>query len=188
MRLLLVSGSTRRCSTNTAALRALRDLAPAGVHATLYDGLADLPAFDPDQDQQAPSVVGQLRAQLAAADAVVFSTPEYAGTLPGSFKNLLDWTVGSGELYGKPVAWINVAAEGRGAGADATMATVLAYVGAEVITAACVHVPVRRDSVGDDGAIDDLELRARFGEVAAEVLRHLNGASTAEPLRPSPLR
>ena len=96
MRLLLVSGSTRRCSTNTAALRALRDLAPAGVHATLYDGLADLPAFDPDQDQQAPSAVGQLRAQLAAADAVVFSTPEYAGTLPGSFKNLLDWTVGSG--------------------------------------------------------------------------------------------
>lgn len=43
----------------------------------------------------------------AAADAVLFCTPEYAGALPGSFKNLLDWTVGGGETYGKPAAWIN---------------------------------------------------------------------------------
>ena len=58
-----------------------------------------------------------LRRQLADADAVLFCTPEYAGTLPGSLKNLLDWTVGGGELYGKPVAWINVANPGRGDGA-----------------------------------------------------------------------
>ena len=54
-----------------------------------------------------------LRAALAAADGVLFCTPEYAGALPGSFKNLLDWTVGGGEMYGQPVAWIYVAADGR---------------------------------------------------------------------------
>ena len=136
VRLLLVSGSTRDGSTNSAALRAARDEAPADVVATLYDGLADLPAFNPDDEEHGPvhPAVARLREQLAAADAVLFCTPEYAGTLPGSFKNLLDWTVGNGDLYEKPVAWINVAAEGRGGGAlQDTLATVLRYVTATVI-------------------------------------------------------
>ena len=42
-----------------------------------------------------------LRSAIAECDAVVFCTPEYAGTLPGCFKNLLDWTVGGSEIYGK---------------------------------------------------------------------------------------
>ena len=114
-RILLVSGSTRGASTNTAALRTLLAVAPEWVNATLYTGLADLPAFNPDDDREPlPPAAAGLRQQIAAADAVLFCTPEYAGGLPGSLKNLLDWTVGGGEMYGKPVAWINVAAEGRG--------------------------------------------------------------------------
>ena len=54
-------------------------------------------------------------ATIADADAVMFSTPEYAGALPGSFLNLLDWTIGGGEIYEKPVAWINVATSPTGA-------------------------------------------------------------------------
>ena len=61
---------------------------------------------------------------------MLFCTPEYAGTLPGSLKNLLDWTVGGGQFYGKPVAWLNVAAPNRGLGAQETLASVLGYVGA----------------------------------------------------------
>ena len=71
----------------------------------------------------------QLRRQIEAADAVLFCTPEYAGNLPGSLKNLLDWTVGGGQLYGKPAAWINVAPEGRGQGAADALASVLGSVG-----------------------------------------------------------
>src|SRR5581483_2560142 len=103
---------------------------PDGVTAELYGGLAALPAFNPDDDHDPlPPAVGELRARIAAADAVLFCTPEYAGTLPGSLKNLLDWTVGGGEMYGKPVGWINVAAEGRGSGAAEHLAIVLGYVG-----------------------------------------------------------
>ena len=43
------------------------------------------------------------------ADALVISTPEYAGALPGALKNRLEWTVGDGGAYGEPVAWLNVA-------------------------------------------------------------------------------
>ena len=82
--------------------------------------------------------------------------------------------MGSGELYGKLVAWINVAAEGRGTGADATMATVLGYVGAEVITQACVRVAVPRGTVADDGLLHADEQRTKFAEVLTVIVEHLN--------------
>src|SRR5437764_168434 len=92
-----------RASGTTAALRTVQALAPDGITAQMYDGLAALPAFTPDQDEQPPGPAAELRARIAAAGALLFCTPEYAGTLPGSLKNLLDWTVGGGEIYGKPV-------------------------------------------------------------------------------------
>ncbi|EIV96138.1 NADPH-dependent FMN reductase [Frankia sp. QA3] len=181
-RLLLISGSTRGSSTNTAALRTAAALAPAGVTAVLYDGLAGLPAFAPDADDAAPPpAVAALRAQLAAADAVLFCTPEYAGALPGSLKNLLDWTVGTGDLYGKPAAWINVAAPGRGTGALAELATVLRYVTADVIEAACVTVPVARDALGPDGAVTDDEVRVALAAALRAVADHLAARGSAPP-------
>src|ERR1700727_2851465 len=88
-RILLVSGSTRAGSANTSALRTLREVASRPVVAVLYEGLSDLPAFNPDDDREPlPAAAGQLRRAIADRDAVVFCTPEYAGSLPGSFKNL----------------------------------------------------------------------------------------------------
>lgn len=163
VRLLLVSGSTRSASTNTAALRTAALVAPKGVTAVLFEGLADLPAFNPDDDAQRPHpAVRHLREQIAAAHAVVFSTPEYAGALPGSFKNLIDWTVGSGELYRKPVACINVAAPGRGETAYAELARVLGYVDAVVIEPGCARLPLSRDAVGPDATVTDAGFRARL--------------------------
>ncbi len=173
MRILLVSGSTRRGSTNTAALRTVQEEAPDGVTAVLYEGLADLPPFNPDDDfPPLPPAVADLRRQLAEADGVLFCTPEYAGALPGSFKNLLDWTVGGAEMYGKPVAWINVAAEGRGRHAHASLATVLGYVGAAIVEPACAAVPVPRDALGPDGAVVDPPVRAALAGVVRRFAEH----------------
>jgi chromate reductase, NAD(P)H dehydrogenase (quinone) len=155
-RVLLISGSTRNGSANTAALATAAELAPAGITAVLYGGLADLPAFNPDHDGDLlPPVAAGLRGEIAAAAAVLFCAPEYAGTLPGSFKNLLDWTVGGGQLNEKPVAWLNVAAPGRGAGAAATLASVLSYVGAVVVGAACRDIQVPRTAITADGRVSD---------------------------------
>jgi chromate reductase len=170
---VLVSGSTRAGSTNTAALRTAADLDVPGVAATLWERLVEVPAFVPDDDANPPPAVADLRRCLAAADAVVFCTPEYAGTLPGSFKNAIDWLVGSGELYRKPVAWINVGAPGRGRGAEATLATVLGYVDADVIEAACIRVEVRRDAVAADGVVHDPEVRAELAAQLSAVVEHL---------------
>src|SRR3954447_15049232 len=160
VRLLLVSGSTRHGSTNGAALRTARALTGAGVEAVVYEDLAGLPPFNPDDDHDPlPTPVGELRREIAAAGAVVFCTPEYAGTLPGTFKNLLDWTVGGAEMYGRRATWVNVAAPGRGDGADATLRTVLGYVGAAVLESSGIRVPVARDAVGATGVIEDDDTR-----------------------------
>lgn len=172
--ILLVSGSTRRGSTNTAALRTAQAVAPDEVVTVLYGRLSALPAFNPDDDHEAVhEAVADLRGQIATADAVLFCTPEYAGSLPGSVKNLLDWTVGSGELYGKPVAWINVAAPGRGQGAHVSLDTVLGYVGAVVIEPACTRVPVDRDAVGADGLVADEHVRAEIADVLRNIVQHV---------------
>jgi NAD(P)H-dependent FMN reductase len=172
VRFLLVSGSTRGASTNTATLRTAQLVAPDGVTTVLFEGLADLPAFNPDDDHEpVHPAVRHLRQQIAAADVVLFCTPEYAGALPGSFKNLIDWTVGSGDLYRKPVAWINVATEGRGAGAHAELATVLGYVDARVIEAASQRLPVARNTVGTDGTVAEPDFRDRLAE-ALKTIAH----------------
>lgn len=175
MRLLLVTGSTRRGSTNSAALHTALELVGAGTEASIHDGLADLPTFNPDDDYEPlPASVATLRAAIAEADAVVFCTPEYAGTLPGSFKNLLDWTVGGAEMYGKPATWINVAAPGRGAGAEATLRTVLGYVGAAILDCSGARVPVGRETIDPDGRIEDPETRSALARALATIVGELS--------------
>jgi NAD(P)H-dependent FMN reductase len=170
-RILLVSGSLRGGSTNSAALRTAAAVAPDGIEATLYDGMAELPHFNPDDDAEGATPaapVAAMRDAVARADAVLVCTPEYAGALPGAFKNLLEWTVGDAGLYGKPVAWVNVsgaAAPTRGADAHDSLRKVLGYVGADVVEAACVRVPVSRDQVGADGLVADEQVRERLREV-----------------------
>jgi chromate reductase len=173
-RILLVSGSTRSGSSNTAALATAAEIAPSQVSAVLYDGLADLPAFNPDDDgDRLPASAARLRREIAASDAVLFCTPEYAGTLPGSLKNLLDLTVGGGEFDRKPAAWINVAAPGRGTGAEDSLAAVLGYVGADIAEAACRRIPVDREAIGPDGTVIGLKFAVEIAEVWDALLSHL---------------
>jgi NAD(P)H-dependent FMN reductase len=146
-RVLLICGSTRTGSSNSAAVRAVHELGLPGLRTDLYESLRELPAFVPDE-QPVPTRVADLLGRIRNADAVLISTPEYAGGLPGSLKNLLDWTVGGGELYEKPVAWLDVANPGRGEGARAQLAVVLGYVGARIVQEACVHLPVERNADG----------------------------------------
>lgn len=152
---LLISGSTRAGSTNTAALRTLAQVVGL-TNAVIYDGLTGLPHFNPDDDVDGalPQPVIELRSAIDAAAGILFCTPEYAGALPGSFKNLLDWTVGGGEIYRKPVAWVNVSLSGA-SDAHESLAKVLNRVGAKVISDACQRIPVTRDMVGPDGLVVD---------------------------------
>ncbi|HEY2190703.1 MAG TPA: NADPH-dependent FMN reductase [Actinomycetospora sp.] len=164
---LLISGSTRRGSTNSAMLRTLHALAAPEFTTHVYADLATLPAFNPDDDRDPlPGQVSRLRDAIHDADALLLCTPEYAGALPGAFKNLLDWTVGDADprsISGKPVGWLNVsgpAAPSGGADAHESLAKVLGYVGAHVVEDACLRLPLTRDAVREDGLVGDEVARA----------------------------
>jgi chromate reductase, NAD(P)H dehydrogenase (quinone) len=169
--ILMLCGSLRRGSTNEAALRTAETLLPAGVSASRYTGLAALPHFNPDDDfEPLPPAVVDLRARIQQSAALLICTPEYAGALPGSFKNLLDWTVGGVEISDKPTAWLNIAGHGSPAGgqlAHDSLRAVLTYTGARIVDAACARIPVARGAIGKDGLIEDKEIRQQIAAALA---------------------
>ncbi len=106
MLILAISGSLRGASSNTELLKTVTRAMPTSAEMRLFEGLGNLPAFNPDIEP-APESVSAFRTLIAAADAVAISTPEYAHGVPGVLKNALDWLVGSGELYRKPVVLLH---------------------------------------------------------------------------------
>ena len=171
-RVVLISGSLRRMSTNTAVLRTAQAVTPESVETVLYDGMRTLPHFDPDLDVELlDPAVSALRTTIRHADALLFSTPEYAGALPGSFKNVLDWTIGDdqpGSIYEKPVAWINASPRGA-VHAHASLRLVLGYAHARIVEEACIDVPVHNADVTADGLVRDAAARERITSALAEL-------------------
>ena len=143
IRLLAISGSIRRQSTNTEVLRALALLAPLWVTVRHYDGLATLPAFNPDLDGEnmtPPAAVQDLRSQIANADAVVICSPEYAHGVPGSLKNALDWLVSVPDMVNKPTALVN--ASPRSIHAQLSLAETLSTMSMHLVADAPYVVPL----------------------------------------------
>lgn len=108
MHFLGISGSLRRHSTNSALLRALADVAPAGMGLDIYARLGELPIFNPDDEgERTPSAVVQLIDAVREARGVVMACPEYAHGVPGGMKNALDWLVSRDVAVDKPVMLVH---------------------------------------------------------------------------------
>lgn len=153
MRILAISGSLRAGSSNTTLLRAAARLAPGGVAVDLYDGLGDMPHFNPDLELAPIPAVLDFRAKLTAADGVLISSPEYAHGVPGTLKNALDWVVGSGELIYKPVALLN--ASPRSTYAQAALTETLMVMTAALVPEATIAVPLQGRKLDAEGIASD---------------------------------
>lgn len=143
----------------------------------LYGGLADLPPFNPDLDIDPPAPpVAAFRSQLRTCDAVLISSPEYAHGVPGVLKNALDWVVGSGEFFGKPVALIN--ASPRSTYAYASLTETLRTMSAVLVSEASITVPLLGRRLDEAGIIADGEISSPLRS-ALETLARAVGHSTA---------
>jgi NAD(P)H-dependent FMN reductase len=112
--ILTICGSLRSPSSNELILDTLKQFAPTFVNFTDYKGLAELPHFNPEYDnEKVEESVKYLRQLIQNADGLVICTPEYAFGVPGSLKNSFDWTVSSGDYYNKPVALITASSSGE---------------------------------------------------------------------------
>ena len=182
LRILGISGSMRRGSHNTSLLRAAAKLLPPGVELEVYEGLRDLPPYDPDRDTQpADAAVARLRKAIADADGLLIATPEYNGSLPGQLKNALDWAsrpFPDNVLRGKPVAVVGASTGLFGAvWAQAEARKVLGIIGADV-TDHEVPVGQAETAFGDGGDLVDPEQRAVLGDLV-HVLASRAGAQEA---------
>ena len=175
MRVLAISGSLRKNSTNTAALAALARLAPEGVRVLVYRDLARLPPFNPDDDVEGgpvPEAVGKLRAMVGASDAIVVAAPEYAHGLPGAFKNALDWLVGSETFAGKRVALINLSP--RAFHAQADLREILAAMDARFVPEAFATLSLNGRPVTADDLLADPVSARRLKELLAALAAAVN--------------
>ncbi len=130
---LAISGSLRRDSINSAALRAAaRAAAREGATIRIDESPRTLPPFDPDLEPSPPEAALRFRSACADACGLLLAVPEYTFGIPGALKNALDWTVASGSLYRKPIALLHVAPPGRGAHVREALAHVLRAHNADV--------------------------------------------------------
>ena len=141
MKIAAISGSLRAGSSNTAVLRAAARLVPPGVEVILFEGIAQLPFFNPDLDGgNVPAPVGAMRELIGRVDGLLISSPEYARGVAGVLKNALDWLVGSHEFPDMPVALINTSP--RATHALAALTLTLETMSARLATEACVTLPL----------------------------------------------
>jgi len=86
-----IAGSLRKASFNATLLRAAAEHVPAGSELEIAS-IQGIPLFDQDElERGVPEPVARLKERLAAADGLLFVTPEYNHSIPGVFKNVIDW-------------------------------------------------------------------------------------------------
>jgi chromate reductase, NAD(P)H dehydrogenase (quinone) len=149
IRLLTVCGSLQVRSANRAALEAASAVAvAAGALVDVFDRLAEVPAFDPDRNDEPIAVIDEWQRRVTAADVVLIAAPEYAGAVAGAVKNAFDWLVGSGGMYRKPVAVVSAGTSG-GPNARRMMIQTLTWQGAYVVAELGIAAPrTKSDQVG----------------------------------------
>jgi len=170
-RILGISGSLRRGSHNTAALRAAAELAPAGVTVTIFEGLGDIPPYDDDVRTGSgyPPAVEAFRAAIRAADALLIATPEYNYSIPGVLKNAIDWASRPPEqpFDDKPVAILGATPGMLGtARAQYDLRKMCVFLNAHALNKPEVFIGGSGAKVDADGRLTDETTR---GFIAAQV-------------------
>ncbi|HEU4995261.1 MAG TPA: NADPH-dependent FMN reductase [Gemmatimonadaceae bacterium] len=161
--LLAISGSLRARSSNAELLRALRLLAAPRFEVRLYEGLGELPHFNPDLDGDGavlPQPVAAFRQSVDGAAALVISSPEYAHGVPGALKNALDWLVSGPEIIYKPISLLN--ASPRSTHAQAALAETLRTMSTVLVDEACIALPISGRALDADAIVKDDALRTQL--------------------------
>jgi len=160
-KLLCFSGSTRVDSTCMAILKTIGERHKDKADFVVYSGLASLPHFDPNaEDAALPEAVHALRAAVAAADAVIFCTPEYVFSVPAILKNAIEWCVASTVFSDKPTAMI--VASGVGEKTFESLGLILKTIQCKIAAPTMLHLKGIRakmltGELNDDGVLAKLD-------------------------------
>jgi chromate reductase len=177
-----ISGSLRRGSFNTALLRAAAALVPEGTTLSVHT-LHGVPLYDGDEESASgiPTVVQALKDAVSAADGLVLVTPEYNNSIPGVFKNAIDWMSRPGADIKRVFGGRKVALIGASPGGFGTILSqnawlpVLRTLGVELWTGSRLMVS-RAGSVFDEaGSLTDERTREQLRTFLAGFTTHVSG-------------
>lgn len=184
--MLAVAGSLRRNSYNRLLVQAAQELAPPRLLVQPYSGLADIPLFDEDLEQATeggPESVRRFRAAVAAADGLLFSTPEYNWSIPGVLKNAIDWLSRPGPaevLIGKPVALMGASAGRWGTRlAQAALRQTLTAAESLVLPSPALFLRDAAAAFDAGGRIVDDDVRRQLGILLAAFAEWIDRVSAA---------
>jgi NAD(P)H-dependent FMN reductase len=167
-KILAISGSTRKSSSNLNLIKAIIDLHANELDIKIFDSLSEIPHFNPDLDTELPpETVLDFRKQLKEADGILICTPEYAMGVPGTLKNAIDWTVSSCEFSNKPVALIT--ASSLGEKAHASLLETLKIIESNIPDESQLLISSVKTKVNQEGKITDLQTLEKVKKVIASL-------------------
>jgi chromate reductase len=185
MNVLALSGSLRAASINSALLQAAARLAPPEMKVTVFNGLGELPLFNPDREANPPGSVSAFRSAVAGSDALLIASPEYAHGVTGTIKNALDWLVSFEPFAYKPVAVLN--ASPRAHHADDALRETLRTMAAVIIEPACIVIPLLGAKLDEDGMVSSAPvataIRQSLSALYDIVVLQLSSENPSFPLR-----
>jgi chromate reductase, NAD(P)H dehydrogenase (quinone) len=155
IKILALSGSLRFTSSNTIILKTLVTMSSNESQISLYNGIKDIPLFNPDIESKKIASVDNFRTKIKESDGIIISCPEYAHGVPGAFKNALDWVVGTGDFMHKPVALLNASV--MATHAQASLKETITVMGAKVIEEASLVVPLKGNNTNKDDILSNPE-------------------------------
>ncbi|MGN6581561.1 MAG: NADPH-dependent FMN reductase [Bordetella sp.] len=154
----VIVGSLRKGSFNRSVALAVKDLAAPRMNLNLVE-IGDLPLYNPDLDESAPAPWARFRGEVAAADAVLFVTPEYNRSIPGALKNAIDVgsrPYGKSVWQGKPAAIISVSPGLLGAfGANHHLRQPLVFLDMPILQQPEMYLSKAGDFIGEDGEVNN---------------------------------
>jgi chromate reductase, NAD(P)H dehydrogenase (quinone) len=168
-KIFILPGSLRERSSSHLLIDEIVSRLRTRATCQVYDGTGALPHFN-DQPET-PEQVRLFKEEIRGSDAVLICTPEYAFGVPGTLKNALDWTVGSGEFVGKPVVLITASSDGRRG--HQALQDILTAISAELHPETTVLIPGIRSRFDGAGKLKDGELRQVLDTLCQSIIERL---------------
>ena len=175
-----LSGSLREGSFNTALLRAAQELAPGDVKVSIHS-LEAIPFYNRDVEREHgfPPPVQDLRDAIAAADAMLFASPEYNFSVTGVLKNAIDW---ASRMPDSPMNHKLAGIMGAGGGfgtlrSQLHLREILAHNHVEVLLRPTIYIRIRDGGFDDAGDLVDERHRDAIRQMVETLADRLGGRS-----------
>jgi len=172
-KILAFSGSTKSRSTSLSILEFIGETFKEEIELNIYNSMSELPHFNPELENEMPPSVQELRMLIKESDGLIFCTPEYVYSLPGSLKNLFEWNVSTVLFSGKPVAMIVAAASGKKA--FESLDLILTTLESKLLSESKLLIKGAKGKVDINGKITDSEIILKLDKVISSLLESIGG-------------